>query len=405
MRRLIAALVLVAATLLTATPADAFWRHHGWGGWGHRGWGGYYGGYRGYGWGGYRGYGWGGYRGYGWGYPGYGGYGVGYRGYGYGGYGLGYPGYGYGGYGGGYYPGNYYSPWYGCYNGVGYGAGTTVSVGYPGYGLYGATYAPSTNLIVSSAAPARPVIAPAPTKAAPVPALNAVPIALVVQKFLGLKDIHPVSLARGPASIATAPAPAPLRNLGEILARVSNVESRRKAERLLTEGDELFRAQNFHSALQKYKLAASTAPDLTEAYWRKGHALVATHNYDLATTAFKRAIALTEDLGRNGFRLSDIYAGATMTKTQHLESLAEWAISHRNSSDPYFLLGLFLTYDEQPARAERFFQKASDLAGISGGHIAVFLDAAEPAPMVRPDAIVRPAASMPVVPISVGTEI
>ena len=40
-----------------------------------------------------------------------------------------------------------------------------------------------------------------------------------------------------------------------------------------------------------YKLAASTAPDLAEAFWRQGHALVATHNYELAATAFKRAIA------------------------------------------------------------------------------------------------------------------
>src|SRR5205823_2249242 len=162
--------------------------------------------------------------------------------------------------------------------------------------------------------------------------------------------------------------PAPFRMLGDVLARVSNVESRRKAERMISEGDELFRAQNFHSALQKYKLAGSTAPDLAEAFWRQGHALLATHNYDLATTAFKRAIALTEDLGRGGFRLSDIYAGASMTKNAHLESLAEWAINRRNASDPYFLLGLFLQYDGQPARAEKFFQKASDIAGISGGH-------------------------------------
>jgi tetratricopeptide (TPR) repeat protein len=212
-------------------------------------------------------------------------------------------------------------------------------------------------------------------------------------------------LGGGPTAVAATPTPAPLRNLGDILARVSNVDSRRKAERLIAEGDELFRVQNFHSALQRYKLAASAAPDLPEALWRKGHALVATHNYDLATTAFKRAIALTDDLGRDGFRLSDIYAGATMTKTQHLESLAEWAINRRNSSDPYFLLGLFLTYDDQPARAEKFFQKASDLAGISGGHIAVFLDAPEPAPRARPDAIARPASAMPVIPISIGTEI
>src|SRR5262245_4453936 len=207
------------------------------------------------------------------------------------------------------------------------------------------------------------------------------------------------------APIAAPPVPAPLRNLGDVLARVSNVESRRKAERMITEGDELFRAQNFHSALQKYKLAVSTAPDLPEALWRQGHALVATHNYDLATTAFKRAIALTEDLGRGGFRLSDIYGGASITKNQHLESLAEWAINRRNSSDPYFLLGLFLEYDGQPARAEKFFQKASDLAGISGGHIAVFLAPADLAPSPRMDHVSRPSTTVPLIPVSAGTEI
>ena len=138
--------------------------------------------------------------------------------------------------------------------------------------------------------------------------------------------------------------------------------------------------------MQRYKLAVSTAPDLAEALWRQGHALVATHNYDLASTAFKRAIALTEDLGRDGFRLNDIYGGAAMTKNQHVESLAEWAATRRSSPDPYFLLGLFLEYDGQQVRAEKFFQKASDLAGISGGHIAVFLAPAElaPAPRLEP---------------------
>ena len=161
---------------------------------------------------------------------------------------------------------------------------------------------------------------------------------------------------------------------------------------------------------------------MPEALWRQGHALVATHNYELAATAFKRAVGLTEDLDRGGFRLSDIYGSANMTKNQHLESLAEYAMTRRNSSDPYFLLGLFLEYDDQPARAEKFFQKASDLAGISGGHIAVFLAPAEapapaafapaPAPLSpasRP-ATSRPAGAQPapapaVIPISTGTEI
>ena len=88
MRKLVAVAVLLAATLLSATPAEAFWRHHcGWGG-GYRAWGGYRGyGYGGYGGWGYRNIGWGGYyrpynRGWGYGYPGgYGGFG--YSGYGY----------------------------------------------------------------------------------------------------------------------------------------------------------------------------------------------------------------------------------------------------------------------------------------------------------------------------------
>jgi len=131
---------------------------------------------------------------------------------------------------------------------------------------------------------------------------------------------------------------------------------------------------------------------------------VATHNYDLASAAFKRAVARTDDLGRGGFRLSDLYGGAHMTKTQHLESLAEWATGRSNSPDPYFLLGLFLNYDGQVARATKFFQKASDLAGIGGGHIAVFLAPAEEAPP-RIDRTATPVATPPVVPISVATEL
>jgi len=419
MRRWIAAFVLAVTLLCSASPADAFW-HRGWG-WGHR-WGGWGGGYGGIG---YRGFGWGypyyGYRRGGFGYPYYGGFGYGYPyGVGYGGYGGGYGGYG------GYYPSYYggYSPWYGCYNYGGYGTGATVGLGYPSYGLYSA-YRPMTNIIVTTA-PASAITSPAPTVARPrtsiiaaaptrpatvLASIKTAPVtAIALQKFLGLKDVRPMAFGDAPTAVASAPTtvapgPAPLRNLGDVLARVSNVEYRRKAERMITEGDELFRAQNFHSALQKYKLAASTAPDLAEAFWRQGHALVATHNYELATTAFKRAIALTDDLGRGGFRLNDIYAGAAMTKNAHLESLAEWAINRRNSSDPYFLLGLFLEYDGQPARAGKFFQKASDLAGISGGHIAVFLDPAMPAPEPRVDRVSGPAPAVPLIPVSTGTDI
>ena len=328
MRRLMLSLLIVLGLLLAATPAEARWGC----GWGYRGCG--WGGYRG-GWGGY--YGWGGYRGCGFGWGGYGGWG---NYYGFGGPCYYYPAYnypiysfgGYGGYGGGL---NY---------------GTPISVGYYSYRPAGGYYNANANFAANS-----------------LPAINW-PIgsgvnAQLLERFLELRgEVRPVDLALSD------------RVLPKLSGRVSNVETRQRASRLLAEGDELFRAQNFNSALQRYKLASTLAPDLAEAYWRQGHAFVATRNFDLATTAFKRAIAHTDNLGRGGFRLDDLYGGASIAKSAHLENLAELALAKNGDSDAYFLIGLFLNYDGQADRAEKFFARASDLAGISGGHIAVFLD-------------------------------
>ena len=199
------------------------------------------------------------------------------------------------------------------------------------------------------------------------------------------------------------------RALPRMGPRISNLETRQRAMRFLAEGDTLFAAQNFNSALQKYKLAANIAPDLNEAWWRQGHAFVATRNFNLAATAFKRAIATTDNLGRGGFRLDDLYDGASITKASHLESLAELALSRSSDSDAYFLIGLFLNYDGQAERASKFFARASELAGISGGHIAVFLDRGEAAPVFAaapaPAAPVTPPAPLPALFINVGAEI
>jgi tetratricopeptide (TPR) repeat protein len=182
--------------------------------------------------------------------------------------------------------------------------------------------------------------------------------------------------ASRPAAVASA----------KPIVRVANSEYRRKAEKYVAEGDALFRAQNFHSALQKYKLASNAAPDMAEAYWRQGHAMIATSNFDLASGAFKRAIALSDDTTRGGFQLSDLYGSAVLTKNGHLEALAGHALDRSASSDPYFLLGVFLTYDGQRERAEKFFDRAADLAGISGGHIAAFEPAKVPLIAARPEA-------------------
>jgi hypothetical protein len=372
MRRLAAAVALAFA-LVAAPAAEA-----GWGHWRHRGyggWGGY--GYRGIGWGGYGHHGFG--LSIGYGGPWYGGYSYYQPTYCLPAYGYGACDYGYGGFGG-----------YGGY-------GAPIGLGYSAYSPYGIYYNPSASYL-SYHLP--PLHEPAE--------LNFGPQA--VKQFLGLPRDFALGGLRTPAPLAADAvlAAKPAMKIAERGLRISNAEARRRAERHLADGDEQFRVQNYHGALQRYKLAANAAPDVAEPYWRQGHALVATHNYELAPGAFKRALALTDDVSRGGFRLDDLYADAAMSKARHLESLAGWALERDGSADPYFLLGLFLTYDGQAERGEKFFQRAADLAGFGGGHIAVFLAPANEAPRNLPPRAVdiAPAPIAPrALPVSAGTEI
>jgi hypothetical protein len=367
---LLAVSLLAVGWLVLPPAAEAGWGHRH-GGWGHR--------HCGYGWGG----GW-----YG------GGISVGYCG----------PRYNYS---------NYCPPSY-CWPswGGGYNYGCSPTVGYYTGGAYhnytgGAYYNPSANFALYNL-PA--TYQPAELAYGP----------LAVKQFLGLDR----NFALGP--LREPPVRLPLigggvagRELaldrGEIKAarpvvRISSIESRRKAERYLAEGDTLFRAQKFHSALQKYKLASNSAPDVAETYWRQGHAMIATSNFSLAAGVFKRAIALSDDIGRADFTLDHLYGAAGAAKIVHIEQLAAHALEHSDTSDPYFLIGVTLAYDGQRERAGKFFERAADLAGGSGGHIAAFRDGIE-APIVAaadespipPAAAKRPVA--PIVPVSVGTEI
>jgi hypothetical protein len=111
---------------------------------------------------------------------------------------------------------------------------------------------------------------------------------------------------------------------------------------------------------------------VAEAFWRKGHALVATHNYELAVAAFKRALELSDDVSRGGFRLDEMYGPAGMTKQLQLEALSEWALSKTDSADAWFLVGVFLYYDGQRPRSEKFFVHAADLAGREMSHLTAF---------------------------------
>jgi tetratricopeptide (TPR) repeat protein len=323
MRRILLAVAMLAALLIAASPAEA---RHG------CGWGGYRGG-----WGG--GYcGWGGYRSYGYGYGGWGGgwcgpsisigYCAPYVGYScYSPYYAYRPSYLYGGYG---YPG-YYAP----------------PIGY--YGFYGSNYNPSANF--------------AATNNQASPTVAALVLDLLKRNQNNVAALRPEIAADAAAQPVKVERPA---------LPLTNIVQRRKADQQISTGDMLFREQNFHAALQRYKTAAQLAPDMAEAYWRQGHALIATANYELASGAFKRALALDPSTSRDGFTLAKLYADAELTKTAHIEGLAGWALTRGESSDPYFLMAVTLYYDGQADRAAPFFARAAQISGVAGGHIAVF---------------------------------
>jgi tetratricopeptide (TPR) repeat protein len=188
-----------------------------------------------------------------------------------------------------------------------------------------------------------------------------------LDRNLGLEPFQP----RPAPVVVDKPAPA------RPVVRESNLEARRRAGHFMTLGDSLFREQRHHDALQQYKKASEIAPDLTEAYFRQGHALVATTRYELAAAAFKRGAAIDPDWTRAGFQLDDLYADTRVAKTSHLETLAAAALAAPNDADLMFVLGVFLYFDGQPERSQKFFQRSAALSA-DVAHLQHFLPKLEP---------------------------
>jgi tetratricopeptide (TPR) repeat protein len=371
MQRSLLLVAILTASLLASSTAEA--------GWGHRGCG----------WGGHRGVGWGGYRSVGWNSCGWSGWG----GSRWGGWNSGWCGPSVGlsvGYCPPVFSYNYCSPGFGggyCAPGYLYAPRT---VGF--YQFYGSSYNPNANFATLAVDPrlvdSRPAARPAGNAISPVVVRRL--LAMDRDALLAALRTPPadrgglvettITLDRGtarPSSAVVGLAPGGADVASDMAAdragvRISNAVQRQKAVQLLTAGDKLYREMQYHSALQRYKLAARTAPDLAEAYWRQGHALIATGNYGLASGAFKRALAINPSIDRGGFVLDDLYGDALVAKTAHIEGLAGWAIEQTGFSDPYFAMGVTLWFDGQQDRSGKFFAKASELAGMTGSYLAAF---------------------------------
>lgn len=343
MKRLLLALVLLLAGGFTSTASA---HHHGWG------WGGGYGGYYG-GWGG--GYG-------GWGYGGYGGYGGwgGYFPYSYRGYGYGI-GYGYSPVYSAYYNPYYYSPYYGGYYGGSYAPiyGTGYSSGY----YYPSCQIGSSTVIVAVAKPKDQA------------ALNDV-AGNVVLPGLKPKDKAAANKAivnamQAPANVpkllnpALAPDAGKLEQKPVFVPKDSLPLARSRARETMKIGDRYFGEQKYYEAVQKYRDASRTAPDLAEAHFRLAHAETALGRYAEAANAYRQALAANPDVARDGFRLNDLYGEDQIAKGSHLEAAAAAALQAPDDTSYLLVVGMFLRYDGEDARAVKFLRKAWEMGDIA----------------------------------------
>ncbi|MGE0533918.1 MAG: tetratricopeptide repeat protein [Pirellulales bacterium] len=182
--------------------------------------------------------------------------------------------------------------------------------------------------------------------------------------------------------------------------RETNDEVRARAARRLALGDNDYRAQRYGEAYSTYRRAAEIAPDLYEAYFRQGQALIALRRYDDSLRAFKRGLDLDPNWPRRPMLLADLYGPNQAAQLAHLEGLAKEAVARPGDASPILLLGIELYASGQLERSRRFFEQAAALAGDAPLYADLFLrelnqaenppriaaapDAKEPAPPAPP---------------------
>jgi tetratricopeptide (TPR) repeat protein len=194
-----------------------------------------------------------------------------------------------------------------------------------------------------------------------------------VTRIVVRKSAPPAPAADPPAPGVDRPAPAPVAAPRATLVRSSTITDRSKARQQIKLGNAAFLAGRYSDALTRYRNATEAAPDYAEAYYRKGHAYIASGKYELAAAAFRRGLELEPAANREGFRLDDLYGEKSVAKGVHLENLAAAALMRADVADNYFLLGLMLRFDGEHERAEKFLAKAAALSPAMRTAVARFV--------------------------------
>jgi hypothetical protein len=187
----------------------------------------------------------------------------------------------------------------------------------------------------------------------------------------------------GDGGFGAAPGPGP----AHLRAR-SNGASRARANQFMNFGDEHFRKQKYNDALERYKDASKSAPDLAAPYFRQAFAWAAMTKYDQAAKALHRGLSIDANWPAADFHLKQLYGDNRLAKATHWEAIAKAATDNPQDSDLLFLLAVELYCDGQHDRSRAFFQRAKTLEPGDLSHIKAFLSqlnaaAAQPQPAER----------------------
>ncbi|MBS0209450.1 MAG: hypothetical protein JSS27_10875 [Planctomycetes bacterium] len=155
--------------------------------------------------------------------------------------------------------------------------------------------------------------------------------------------------------------------------RHSNEAALARAREQLHAGDERFHHQRFNEAYQRYKDAASNAPDMPGIYFRQGLALSALGQYSNAARVIRRGLELEPQWAASQFNLDELWQGNRMAKVAMREAMAEAALQRPEDDAVLFLLGVHLYFDGQRERSQTFFSRAAALNPPEAGSALRFL--------------------------------
>lgn len=157
------------------------------------------------------------------------------------------------------------------------------------------------------------------------------------------------------------------------LSRSTNAHSIETAWKSIGYGDTLFAKQRYAEASDRYRRASNTAPQLAEAWFRRGLALTATGRYDLAVNSIKRGLKIDPKWPKSASDAKDVLWTDAETKTAYFSELVETAAQNPNDPNVQFLVGVCFHVDGQEEQAKKYLSRAKRIAGNNTEHIEAFL--------------------------------